>query len=659
MCIAYKRAHFLCVCAACVVYFKYDFRKLFSEDKLFCLLMKNYKRGFNYKIIYVMLDVLLAFVVSLLAFLAYYKPQYFVESYNWQSSLIYCGSIAIITPIAFWAFKVYKIITRDIGIFECIRIMLITFAIQLIGLIAISVIPYLPRFTDYIFCWVLSGTALVFLHPLQRILVRVLNIATIITNKTYKVKTIVIGAGATGKVVVDESRRNKDNHNQIVAIVDDDPNKIGGLFANIPVKGPVSDIAKIIDYTGAEEVIIAMSKITEDRLHEILGLLNTCNVRVRRMPLIAEMQGPNDKRIIDVDLDDLLSRDPVVLDNKAIYGMLHDKCVMVTGAGGSIGSELVRQIFNAHPKTLVLFDIYENSTYEIQMELTRRIREEKIKDINLVTLIGSTYNETRVEQIIKKYKPDYIYHAAAYKHVPLMEDSPAEAIRTNVIGTYNVAKMADKYGVKKMVLVSTDKAVRPTNVMGAPKRFAETIIQYYSSKSKTKYAAVRFGNVLGSNGSVVPLFKKQIEMGGPITITDKEIIRYFMTIPEAVSLILQCGLFAEGGEIFVLDMGKPVKIIDLAEKLIRQAGLVPYVDIDIIETGLRPGEKLFEELLIDTEHQTKTDNRKIFIEPASRVSNELEHDVSEASCAFDIEETKDVKELLAKLINTYTIGKEK
>jgi len=618
--------------------------------------MNNYKKRFNYKIIYAILDVLVAFGISFIAFLSYYKPVNFPENYHWLSSLIYCGSIGIITPLAFWLFKVYRIITRDIGIIECIKIMLIAFVLQIIGLLVTAFVPALPRFTDYIFSWMLSGTAIVFLHPLIRITVRVLNIANIIRLKDKGVKTIVIGAGATGKVVVDESRRNKNNHNQIVAFVDDDPNKIGGLFANIPVKGPISDIAKIIDYTGAEEVIIAMSMISEERLHQILALLNACNVRVRRMPLISEMEGPNDKRIIDVDLDDLLSREPVSLDNEATTEMLEGKCVLVTGAGGSIGSELVRQIFNTHPKTLILFDIYENSTYEIQMELTRRIREEKIKSLELVTLIGSTYNEVRVEQIMKKYRPDYIYHAAAYKHVPLMEDSPAEAIRTNVIGTYNVAKMANKYKVKKMVLVSTDKAVRPTNVMGATKRFAETIIQYYSSISKqTKYAAVRFGNVLGSNGSVVPLFKKQIEMGGPITITDKEIIRYFMTIPEAVSLILQCGLFAEGGEIFILDMGEPVKILDLAEKLIRQAGLIPYVDIKIIETGLRPGEKLYEELLLDTEHQLKTENKKIYIEPSSSINTSLEDDVKEASKSFDMDETKDVKKLLSQLIETYKI----
>ncbi|MFA7157313.1 MAG: UDP-N-acetylglucosamine 4,6-dehydratase family protein, partial [Bacilli bacterium] len=302
-----------------------------------------------------------------------------------------------------------------------------------------------------------------------------------------------------------------------------------------------------------------------------------------------------------------------------------------------------------------LFDIYENSTYDIQQKLVSLIRKDDIKDVKVVTLIGSTYNEVRVEQVMKKYHPDYIYHAAAYKHVPLMEDSPAEAIRTNVVGTYNVARLAVKYKVKKMVLVSTDKAVRPTNVMGATKRFAETIIQYFADKStNTYYAAVRFGNVLGSNGSVVPLFMKQIASGGPVTITDKNIIRYFMTIPEAVSLILQCSLFATGGEIFILDMGKPVKILSLAEKLIRQAGYVPYKDIQIVETGLRPGEKLYEELLIDKEHQTKTSNEKIYIEEKEQVYP-VEDEIKTISKVFDMDETDDVKELLSQVITTYKI----
>ena len=620
------------------------------------------KRLFNYHLLYVLLDAVAAFGIIIISLFSFY-------GFNWYSdhllaNMLYALGVAILTIVVFVIFKVYRIITINIGIFECIRIMVCVLAVQLTGLLSVFLInvisgnQIMPRISPYIFTWMLSTATLLFMHPVFRVFVRVFSIANNITKKRNGVRTIVIGAGATGKVVIDETRRNPDNHNFVVAVVDDDYSKINGLFANIPVRGPISNIGQIIKEYNAEEVIIAMSLISKERLHEILTILNNCPVRVRRMPLISEMEGPNDKRIIDVDLEDLLLREPVKLDNHEVNEMLNDKCVLITGAGGSIGSELVRQIFNTHPKTLILFDIYENSTYDIQMELVRRIREEKIDDINLVTLIGSTYNEARMEQIIKKYRPDYIYHAAAYKHVPLMEDSPSEAIRTNVIGTYNVARLADKYAVKKMVLVSTDKAVRPTNVMDATKRFAETIIQYYAEKSKvTKYAAVRFGNVLGSNGSVVPLFKKQIESGGPITITDKEITRYFMTIPEAVSLILQCGLFAEGGEIFILDMGKPVKIINLAERLIRQAGLTPYTDIDIIETGLRPGEKLYEELLLDIEHQKKTPNERIYIEEKEKVNNSLEADVKSSSKAFDMEETGDVKELLASLIKTYTIDK--
>ena len=617
--------------------------------------MAKSRRRIPYKLIYAIVDIIIAFSVTLIAFLSFYQPKGFTENYHWLRALIFSGGVAIVTPIVFWLAKIYKIITVQFSIVDAIRIMIATLIVQIIGLIVISIVGYLPDFSDFISIWLLSTVTLMFLLSFLRLLVRVLNIAAIVTKKENQVRTLVLGAGATGKVVVDETRRNKDNHNHIVAMVDDDPNKIGGLFSGIPVKGPISDIAKIIDYTKAEEVIIAMSLISKEELHKVLGYLSTSNVRVRRMPLISEMQGPNDTRVIDVNLDDLLSRDKVILDNSKTMDMLNGKCVLITGAGGSIGSELVRQIFKTHPKTLILFDIYENSTYDIQMELVRKIREEKIDDINLVTLIGSTYNEVRVEQILKKYRPDYIYHAAAYKHVPLMEDSPAEAIRTNVIGTYNVARLADKYKVKKMVLVSTDKAVRPTNVMGATKRFAETIIQYFDSKStNTKYAAVRFGNVLGSNGSVVPLFKKQIEAGGPITITDKRIIRYFMTIPEAVSLILQCGLFAEGGEIFILDMGKPVKILDLAYKLIRQSGKIPDVDIKIVETGLRPGEKLYEEILLDVTNQIKTDNELIYIEHKESVNNNLEDDVVAASKAFGMDiETSDIKKLLAELIKTY------
>lgn len=539
---------------------------------------------------------------------------------------------------------------------------IISLAIHIIGLIVILVIPNQYLFFQWqeLISWAIATVDVVILMVAERFSPRLLSMFRKRLGSPKNVRTLVIGAGAAAKIVVDDSKYNKNNEHNIVVLVDDDPNKIGGVFSGIPVKGPIEEVNKIIDFYQIEEVIIAIVDLKQERLHRILELLSASNVRVRRMPILSEMQGPNDTRIIDVDLNELLCREPVSLDNHNVTEMLGNKTVLVTGAGGSIGSELVRQIFNTKPSTLILFDIYENSTYDIQQELVRKMRNENIQDIKLVTLIGSTYNEQRMEQVFKKFKPDYIYHAAAYKHVPLMEDSPAEAIRTNVIGTYNVAKLADKYSAKKMVLVSTDKAVRPTNVMGATKRFAEMIIQHFSEVSKnTKYAAVRFGNVLGSNGSVVPLFKKQIQEGGPITITDKRITRYFMTIPEAVSLILQCGLFADGGEIFVLDMGKPVKISDLAEKLIRQAGLVPGVDIEIVETGLRPGEKLFEELLLDIDNQRKTDNKKIFVEPKSGRSTNIDEDIKVISKVFEMDEINDIKMLLSRIITTYLIGSNK
>ena len=615
---------------------------------------ENHNVRKNLHFIYVISDFILTFIGNYIAFAATYgNLAEFVD--NILPITIYCVCMAIIMVLTFFITRVYKIITKDIGFIELFRILVTALAVQLVGLFVVGFVPIFGIYWQYAFVWLLCSVSVMYFLPSTRLIVRAFNISRIVTAKQNGVRTLVIGAGAAGKLVVDESRRNKKNPNKIVAFIDDDINKIGGSFANLPVKGPISDIGIAIDFYKVEEVIIAISDLSEERLHEILEVLEPYSVRVRRMPLIGEMQGPNDTRIINVDLNELLYRNPIKLDNHEVKDMLKGNIVMVTGAGGSIGSELVRQIFRTHPKTLILFDIYENSTYDIQMELTKEMRDKKIDDIELVTLIGSTYNDFRVEQIIKKYKPDYIYHAAAYKHVPLMEDSPAEAIRTNVIGTYNVARLADKYKVKKMVLVSTDKAVRPTNVMGATKRFAETIIQYYADKSKnTAYAAVRFGNVLGSNGSVVPLFKKQIEAGGPITITDKRIIRYFMTIPEAVSLILQCGLFAMGGEIFILDMGKPVKILNLAEKMIRQAGLMPYVDIKIVETGLRPGEKLYEELILDVKNQKKTKNKKIYIEEKGKVYP-IESEIKEISKVFEMEETGEVKELLSKIIETYKI----
>lgn len=621
------------------------------------------KRKFWIKLVYMIVDIILAFGFALFTFRYSGVPGFSAFTHVQRISMfIYAGGFALLHVIAFFVFKVYSILSVNFSITDVVKVSSISLAISVIGLVVILVVPNKYLFFQWqeLFSWGVATIMLMMLMSTTRFLTRFYSLFRKRLASPKSIRTLVIGAGSAAKIVVDDSRYNKGNHHNVVVLVDDDPNKIGGMFSNIPVKGPIEDINKIIEFFEIEEVIIAIANLKEERLHEILNLLSYSNVSVKRLPLLSEMQGPNDVRMINVDIDDLLSRDPIILDNKEVNNMLKGETVLITGAGGSIGSELTRQIFNTHPKTLILFDIYENSTYDIQMELVKKMRDENIKDINLVTLIGSTYNEVRMEQIFKEYHPDYIYHAAAYKHVPLMEDSPAEAIRSNVIGTYNVARLADKYHSKKMVLVSTDKAVRPTNVMGATKRFAETIIQYYAEHSETKYAAVRFGNVLGSNGSVVPLFKKQIEAGGPVTITDKNITRYFMTIPEAVSLILQCGLFAEGGEIFILDMGQPVKILNLAERLIRQAGLVPYKDIKIIEVGLRPGEKLYEELLLNKETQTPTENKKIFIEPSEMVNEKVLCDIEKASTAFGLQETKrDVKELLETLISTYTITENK
>jgi FlaA1/EpsC-like NDP-sugar epimerase len=343
-------------------------------------------------------------------------------------------------------------------------------------------------------------------------------------------------------------------------------------------------------------------------------------VKIRRLPLMEELEKDGQQmKVKDVDVNELLGRDVIPLINDEIKGFIKDQVVMITGAGGSIGSELTRQIFTYQPKAFILLDIYENGVYDVQQELTK-LNKKLTNKIPVHVQIGSTYNRERMEEVFKKFQPNLVFHAAAYKHVPLMEDSPQEAIRTNILGTYNIASLSQQYRVKKMVLVSTDKAVRSTNVMGATKYYAETIIRHFAKqKLGTSYAAVRFGNVLASNGSVIPLFKKQIESGGPVTVTDKNITRYFMTIPEAVGLILQSGVYAKEGEIFVLDMGQPVKIIDLAEKMIRQSGFIPYEEIQIEFTGLRPGEKMYEELLLDPKTTIKTNNNKIFIEKTEHI----------------------------------------
>ncbi len=430
--------------------------------------------------------------------------------------------------------------------------------------------------------------------------------------------SLIIGAGAAGDLVYREISRDPISYNaRVVGFIDDDLEKVGKSFKGVPVLGKFSDIQKIVSSRNVEEVIVAIPSLSRTELSEMLDVIVDLGVSMKTLPSLTDVSSVQDLKLRDVRVEDLLGRDQIRLDDTGIDTFLKDKTVLVTGGGGSIGSEIVRQAIHYQAKRVVVFDIYENNAYDLEQELKMQGVE------NLTALIGSVRDVKRLDEVFKEFTPDVVFHAAAHKHVPLMESSPEEAIKNNCGGTYNVAKKAEEYKAKNFVLISTDKAVNPTNIMGASKRVAEMIIQSLSKSSKTKFSAVRFGNVLGSNGSVIPLFKRQIENGGPVTVTHKDIIRYFMTIPEAVQLVIQSGAFAKGGEIFVLDMGKPVKIVELAENMIRLSGLKVNEDIKIEFTGLRPGEKMFEELLLK-DQQKKTSNDRIFIEGMEEVDMDIE-----------------------------------
>ncbi len=423
-------------------------------------------------------------------------------------------------------------------------------------------------------------------------------------------RVLIAGAGTSGAVILKEMQTSPYAEGYVVCFVDDDKNKVGKILNGVPIAGKREDIPRLVEKYKVDEIYIAMPSAPAKDRKEIIEICRETGCSVKILPGIYQLLNGEISvgKLREVEIEDLLGREPVRVNMDEILDYVWGKVVLITGGGGSIGSELCRQIAGHQPKQLIVFDVYENNAYDLQQEL-----KEKFPGLNLVVLIGSVRNTHRVESVFEKYRPEIVYHAAAHKHVPLMEDSPNEAIKNNVFGTYKTAKAADKYGTKRFVLISTDKAVNPTNIMGASKRMCEMVVQMMNAKSKTDFVAVRFGNVLGSNGSVIPLFKKQIEQGGPVTVTHPEIIRYFMTIPEAVSLVLQAGAYAKGGEIFVLDMGEPVKILDLAKNLIRLSGYEPDEDIPITFTGLRPGEKLYEELLMDEEGLQDTPNKLIHI----------------------------------------------
>lgn len=464
-------------------------------------------------------------------------------------------------------------------------------------------------------------------------------------------RVMVIGAGSAGTMIVNEMLARRELKLNPVVLVDDSEYKQGKRISGIKVEGGRNQIQRLVKEKEIDTIILAIPTIKNSDKKEILEICKGCNCKIKIVPGIYEIikGDASVSKVKDVSVEDLLGRDPVVLDNEGISDYLKDRVIIITGGGGTIGSELCRQIAVYKPKTLIIFDIYENNAYDIQNEL-----KYKYPDLNLKVLIGSVRDKKRLQQVFRKYNVEVVFHAAAHKHVPLMEDSPQEAIKNNIFGTLNLAQVADEYNVKKFVLISTDKAVNPTNVMGATKRVCEMIIQAMNYVSKTEFVAVRFGNVLGSNGSVIPLFKKQIENGGPLTLTHENIIRYFMLIPEAAQLVLQTGQFAKGGEIFILDMGKPVKIYDLAVDLIKLSGLEPNVDIDIKITGLRPGEKLYEELLMSEEGLIKTKHNKIHIaQPTFESMEKLNEKLNELKQLLDEDDNEVIKKKMKTIVTTY------
>lgn len=467
--------------------------------------------------------------------------------------------------------------------------------------------------------------------------------------------TMVIGAGEAGSMIIHELKYSRQLNRRVMCIIDDNPSKKGKYLHGVPIVGNKDTIIENVKKYKINEIVLAIPSATQKVTREILRICNTTECKLKVLPGMYQFitEEVSVSKLREVSIEDLLGREAINIDLDSVTGYVMGKTVLVTGGGGSIGSELCRQIAKYNPKCLIIFDIYENNAYEIQQELKK-----KYPLLHLEVLIGSVRNTKRIESVMELYRPDIVYHAAAHKHVPLMEDSPNEAIKNNVFGTYKTARAADKFGVKKFVLISTDKAVNPTNIMGASKRMCEMVIQTFSRYSKTEYVAVRFGNVLGSNGSVIPLFKKQMAAGGPVTVTHPDIIRYFMTIPEAVSLVLQAGAFAKGGEIFVLDMGEPVKIADLAKNLIRLSGYTLGVDMEIKYTGLRPGEKLFEELLTNEEGLQKTQNELIYI--GKPLEFDEVHFLSELKKLEQaaIDERFDVKQIVAGIVPTYHIKEE-
>lgn len=558
----------------------------------------------------------------------------------------------VITLLIFWAAKLYHTLWRFANSRELVGIVAAV-AGSTIFTIIYSYFTYnaVPRsfFAIYFICLLICVCVTRYSTIIIRTLVESRN------HGRHARNTMIIGAGEAGNMVMKELIMSNYLDARIKCFIDDDKHKQNNYIHGVKVVGGRDKIIESVKKYDINEIIIAMPSIGKKTTKEIVDICKDTNCDLKILPGVYQfVTGDLDLSMIrNVQIEDLLGRETVDVDVQSIMSYVSKKCILVTGGGGSIGSELCRQIAANHPRRLIILDIYENNAYDIQQEL-----KQKYPHLDLIVLIGSVRNTNRVNSIFEQYRPEIVYHAAAHKHVPLMEDSPNEAIKNNVFGTYKVATAADRYGAKRFVLISTDKAVNPTNIMGASKRMCEMIVQSFNNRSDTDFVAVRFGNVLGSNGSVIPLFKKQIEAGGPVTVTHPDVVRYFMTIPEAVSLVLEAGAAAKGGEIFVLDMGEPVRIDDLARNLIRLSGYTVGEDIEIEYTGLRPGEKLFEELLMNEEGLHQTANKMIYVGKPIEFDEDEFLQKLEKLYTYAYDETDQMKAMISKIVPTYHIRSE-
>lgn len=604
--------------------------------------------------LFVLSDTVLVVVSFFLAYLIRFDFEYESIPKTFVQYIPILLGVSIILKISvFILFKLYRSLWRYAGVYELVSVFLASAITNGAMFAYIAFVDRLaPRsifvITGMIDVFFIGGSRLVYRLYRRLVLGRVIKVDNL-------KRVAIFGAGDAGAMIAKEIELHPEMRYKLVAFLDDSDDKKGRKVNGIPVLGGIEDIEDVVDSKNIDEIIIAIPSAKPAIINNIYERCSKTDCKVKILPSMSQLinETISLQKIKDVDIEDLLGREPIMANLEEIAQYLGGKVVLVTGGGGSIGSELCRQIASYEPRKLLMLDNYENNLYDILNELTK-----KYPELDLVPIIANVREMNRLDEIFAEYKPNIVFHAAAHKHVPLMESHPEEAIKNNVFGTWNVAHCADKHQAERFVLISTDKAVNPTNVMGATKRIAEMIIQSLNEKSKTEFVAVRFGNVLGSNGSVIPLFKKQIEQGGPVTVTHPDITRFFMTIPEAVQLVIQAGSMAQGGEIFVLDMGQPVKIMDLARNLIRLSGFEPNEDIDIEITGLRPGEKLYEELLMNEEGLKATKHNKIFVAKPLHtdyelLKRELEH---LSTTIYKTADHQEIKEYVKVLVPTYKVA---